>query len=84
VKDDNVDLLADDHNIMNRWKNYFFQFFNVQNVIDIRQIEVRTAAPLVDGPSRLEVEIAIVKLKNYKSSGSDDIPAYLIQAKGEI
>jgi hypothetical protein len=33
--------------------------------------------------SRLEVEIAIVKLKKYKSPGSDQIPAELIQAGGK-
>jgi hypothetical protein len=32
----------------------------------------------------LEVEIAIAKLKRYKSSGSDQIPAELIQAGHEI
>jgi hypothetical protein len=35
----------------------------VHNVSDDRQIEVRTAEPLVPGPSRLEIEIAIAKLK---------------------
>jgi hypothetical protein len=39
---------------------------------------------LVPGPSRLEVEIAVVKLKKYKSPFSDHIPAELIQAAGEI
>jgi hypothetical protein len=34
--------------------------------------------PLVPGSSRLEVEIAIAKLKKYKSPGSDQIPAELI------
>jgi hypothetical protein len=42
------------------------------------------AEPLVPGPSCLEVEIAIAKLKKYKSPGSDQIPAELIQAGGEI
>jgi hypothetical protein len=56
----------------------------VHNVSDVRQISVHTAEPLVPGPSRLEVEIAIVKLKKYKSPGSDQIPAELIQAGGEI
>jgi hypothetical protein len=56
----------------------------VHNVSDIRQIEVHTAETLVPGPSRLEVEIAIVKLKKYKSPGSDQITAELIQAGGEI
>jgi hypothetical protein len=55
---------------------------NVHSVSDVRQIEVHMAEPLVPGPSRLEVEIAIAKLKKYKSPGSD--PAELIQAGGEI
>jgi hypothetical protein len=43
-----------------------------------------TAKPLVPGPSRLEVETAIAKLKKNKSPSSDQIPAELIQAGGEI
>jgi hypothetical protein len=84
VKDEIGDLLADSHNILNRWKNYFSQSLNVHNVSDVRQIEVHMAESLVPGPSRFEVEIAIVKLKKYKSSGSDQIPAELIQAGGEM
>jgi hypothetical protein len=38
----------------------------------------------VPGPSRLEVEIAIAKLKKYKLPGSGQIPAELIQAGGEM
>jgi hypothetical protein len=53
---------------------------NVHNVSDVRQIEVHTAEPSVPRRSRREVEIAIAKLKKYKSPGSDDIPAELIQA----
>jgi hypothetical protein len=56
---------------------------NVHNVSDIRQIEIHTAEPLVPGPSHLEVKISIAKLKRYKSPGSDQIPAQLIQADGE-
>jgi hypothetical protein len=59
VKDENGDLLADSHNILNRWKNYFSQLLNIHNASDVRQIEVHMAEPLVPGPSRLEVEIAI-------------------------
>jgi hypothetical protein len=84
VKDENGDLLADSHNILNRWKNYFSQLLNVHTVSDVRQIEVHTAEPLIPGPSRLEVEIAIAKLKMYKSPGRDQIPAELIQAGGEM
>jgi hypothetical protein len=78
VKDENSDLLADSHNILNRWKNFFSQLLNVHNVSDVRQIEVYTAEPLVPGLSRLEVEIAIAKLKKYKSPGNDEIPVELI------
>jgi hypothetical protein len=84
VKDENGDLLADSQNILNMWKNYFSQLLNVHNVSDVRQIEVYAAEPLVPGPSRLEVVIVIAKLKKYKSSGSEQIPAELIQAGGEM
>jgi hypothetical protein len=77
VKDENGDLLADYQNILNRWKKYFCQLLNVHIVSDVRQIEVYTAEPLVP-------EIAIANLENYKSPGSDEIPAELIQAEGEI
>jgi hypothetical protein len=39
--------------------------------------------PLVPDPSPSEVETAIAKLKKYKTPGSDQIPAELIQAGGE-
>jgi hypothetical protein len=84
VKDENGDPLADSPYISNRWKNYFSQLLNVHNVSDVRQMEVHTFEPLVPGPSCLEVEIAIAELKKYKSPGSDQIPAELIQARGEI
>jgi hypothetical protein len=65
VKDENGDLLADSHNILNRRKNYFSQLLNVHNVNDVRLIEVYMAEPLVPDPSRLEAEIAIAKVKKY-------------------
>jgi hypothetical protein len=48
------------------------------------QIEVHTAEPLVPDPIPFEVEIAIAKLKRYKSPSSDQIPAEPFQAGGEI
>jgi hypothetical protein len=76
-------LLADSHNILNRWKNYFSQLLNVHKVSDVRQIEIHTAKPLVPEPGTLDVKITISKLKKYKSSSSDQIPAKLIQAGGK-
>jgi hypothetical protein len=57
---------------------------NVHKVGDIRQIEIHTAQPLVLHPTHFDVQIAIAKLKSYKSSSSDQIPAEVIQAGGEI
>jgi hypothetical protein len=56
----------------------------VHSVNDVGQIEVRMVEPLVRGPIHLEVEIAIGKLKKYKSPGIDQILAELIQVGGEI
>jgi uncharacterized protein YaaR (DUF327 family) len=67
VKDENGDLLADSHNVLNRRKNYFCQLSNMHNVSEVRQIAVHTAEPF----------------RKYKSPGSDQIPAELSQAGGE-
>jgi hypothetical protein len=80
VKDENGDLLADSHNILNRWKNSFSQLLNVM----LGRYTYIWLNPLVHGPSCLEVEIAIAKWKKYKLPGSDQIPAELIHAGGEM
>jgi hypothetical protein len=80
VKEENGDLLADSHSILNRWKNYFCRLLNVHGVNDVRQTEIHTAEPLVPEPSSSEVETAIEKLKRYKSPGIDQILAEMIQA----
>ena len=35
VKDEKVDLVADPHSIVVRWRNYFSQLFNVHEVKDV-------------------------------------------------
>ena len=71
VKDEKGELVADPHRIMARWRNYFSQLLNVHEVNDIRQAEIHTVGPLVLEPSAFEFELAIEKLKNYKSPGID-------------
>jgi hypothetical protein len=83
VKDENGDMSADSHNILNRWKNLFSQLLNVHVVSDVRQTEVHTTEPLVSSPSCLEVETATAKLKKYNSRDSHQIPAKLIQPGGK-
>jgi hypothetical protein len=84
VNVENGDLLADSHNVLNIWKNYCSQLLNVHRLSDVRQVEIHTAELLLSDPSPFEVKIAVAELKRYKSPGSDQIPAELIQAGGEI
>jgi hypothetical protein len=77
IKDENGKLLADPQNILNRWKNFFNQVLNVHGVHDVRQMDIHTAVPLVIEPSPVEVVISIVKLKSFKSPGTNEIPAEL-------
>jgi hypothetical protein len=53
-------------------------------VSDVRWTEIYAAELLVPSPSLLEVDLAIAKLKKYKSSGVDQIPAELIQGGDEM
>jgi hypothetical protein len=57
---------------------------NVLGVGGIRQTELQTAETFVIELSAAEVEVIIRKLKSYKSPGSHQIPAELIQAGREI
>jgi hypothetical protein len=42
LKDENGDLLVDLHNILNRWKNYFYQLLDMYRISDVRRIEIHT------------------------------------------
>jgi hypothetical protein len=79
VKNENGGLLPDSHSILNRWKRNFSKLLNAHKASDVRQIEICTVEPLIPGPSPFEVGIAIAKLIEYKSRGSDQVPEELIQ-----
>jgi hypothetical protein len=57
---------------------------NVRGVHGVRQMDIRTAKPLMPEPSLVEVEIATGKFKSYTSPDTDQILAKLIKAGGEI
>jgi hypothetical protein len=66
---------------LNRWKNYFYQLFNVDGVNDVRETEIHTAKPLsVPEPSAFNTEIIIGKLRRCKLPGIVQMLAELIQA----
>jgi hypothetical protein len=83
VEKERGNLLVDPHKILNRWKNYFCQLLNVHGAGGVRQTKMHTAKPFVPEPSASEVEVAIGKLKGYKSPGVDQILAELFQTGGE-
>jgi hypothetical protein len=56
---------------------------NVNGPLDVMQMDIHTAEPLVPEPSLVELEIAIGKLESYKSPATDYIPAEFIKAGGE-
>jgi hypothetical protein len=51
-----LDLLADSHNILSSWNNYFPQLLNVHNIGDVREIQLHTADP-VPGPIPFEAAL---------------------------
>jgi hypothetical protein len=53
---------------------------DVHTITDIRQTDVQRATPIINYLSPSEVETATANLKEYKSPGSDQISAELIQA----
>jgi len=57
------------------------QLFNIHEP-NVRQTEIRSAMILVPEPIPFEIEIATESLRRYKSPGTDQIPAELIQAGG--
>jgi hypothetical protein len=53
---------------------------NIHGVHNVRQKDIHTAEPLIPEPRLVELEVAILKLKSYKSPGTNKIPAELIKA----
>jgi hypothetical protein len=57
---------------------------SVHRVNDATKTEIHTAEPLEPETSSFEAEIATEKLRRYKSTGRDQIPAELILAREYI
>jgi hypothetical protein len=62
IKDENGNLLADPHSVLNRWKNFFNQVLNVRGFHEVRQMDILMVEHLVPEPSLLQVKTAIGKL----------------------
>jgi hypothetical protein len=82
LTDDNGDLLADPHSILNRWKNYFCQLLTVHGIKDVWQTEIHTGKPLEPESISFQAEIATEKLKRCKLPDIDHSVAELIHTGG--
>jgi hypothetical protein len=82
-KDENGNLLVEPQSVLNRWKNFFSQVLNVCGIHDVEQMDIHMAQPSLPEPSLVKMEIAIGKLKSYKSPGNDQILDELVKARGE-
>jgi len=65
-------------------EKFLSQVINIHEVQDFRQMEVHAAEVLVPQACLDEFEIANGNLKSYKSRATEQIPAELIRAVGEI
>jgi hypothetical protein len=52
---------------------------SLHNACEVRQIGIHTAEPMIPASSRLEVKIAVAKLKKDKSPLNNQIPTEVIQ-----
>jgi hypothetical protein len=82
TKGEKVDLVADFHSIVARWRNHFSQPLNTHGDNDVRQRKLHIAQLLVPEPSVFEFELAFGNLKGHKSPCIDQIPAELIKTGG--
>ena len=73
------DLVSDTRRILVGWRIHFSQLLNVHGVNDVRLTEKHTAEPLVPEHSACEVEMAIQKLKRYRSPDIYQVPSELIK-----
>jgi hypothetical protein len=63
IKGQNCELLADDLNILNEWKNHFRQLLNVHGINELRQTGMYTPELLVPESTCFDDEITTKKLK---------------------
>ena len=84
VQDRSGKCLTEERQILNRWKEYCSKLYNYKangdpSVLNCPQTDTEDDNPIL---SR-EVEAAVQSLKKGKSAGVDNMPAELVQARGE-
>ena len=88
-KDKSGAVLADEERGIKRWVEYFRELLNPSNTSDRNddetelQLPFQTAQPYIAEPTLQEVEDEILRLKNFKSPGIDNLPGELFKYGGD-
>lgn len=85
-KDKSGLVSADVERCTRRWAEYFKELLNPNNTLDRNDEDnyspVQTAQPHIAEPTLQEVEREILKLKNFKAPGIDNLPGELFKYGG--
>lgn len=85
-KDKDGLVLADEERCIRRWAEYFKELLNPNTPLNRNdandELPFQTAQPHIADPTLQEVEDEILKLKNFKAPGTDNIPGELFKHGG--
>ena len=86
-KDKSGLVIADEERCINRWAEYFRELLNPNNPPDRNEqdndLPFQTAQPYIAEPTLQEVKDEILKLKNFKAPGIDNLPGELFKNGGD-
>ncbi|XP_048481716.1 uncharacterized protein LOC125489586 [Plutella xylostella] len=77
LEDDDGNLISDRDTIMTCWRDYFQQLLNCQPLEEQVPRSMEHNSEIVEPPTFEEVREAIMRLKNHKAPGIDDLPSEL-------
>lgn len=84
IKDANGNMLTDDASVLNRWKEYFHELMNVENMREEREeVAVRVNGE-IHRITEDEVRRALRRMKMGKAVGPDDIPVEAWRCLGDM
>ncbi|KAK2177396.1 hypothetical protein NP493_599g02057 [Ridgeia piscesae] len=84
IQDKDGKCLTEEQDILKRWSEYCSELYNYRATGDPEVLNVPPATDNDNYPIlREEVEAAVKSLKKGKSAGADNVPAELVQPRGE-
>lgn len=84
IKDADGHVLTSDHQVLNRWKEYFEKLLNEENERERRDDERGVVDKCTIPISEVEVRSAMEKMKSGKAVGPDNIPTEAWKCLGEV